>query len=113
MGSEFPHAGRVGSEISTTMETQMPGSQTQLKWEANALEKFNLMITRIPMFHRAIAKVVVQKKAQQNALDRGSPQVEEPDIVKAFFSEVPKAFYSLMVRLLDEAKFNYKNFEQK
>jgi len=56
---------------------------------------------------------VVQKKALQNAIDRGGCQVEEPDIVKAFFSEVPKAFYSLMVRLLDEADFNYKNYQAK
>ena len=85
--------------------------QTKLQWEQNALAKYNHMITKIPLFHREIAKVVVTKKAEQNAAQRGSAQVEEPDIVKAFFSEVPKAFYSLMVRLLDEAKFNYKNSE--
>ena len=81
---------------------------TQLKWEDKASGKFNQMITRIPMFHREIAKVVVVKKAEQNAVQRGSSFVEEPDIVKAFFSEVPKAFYSLMTRLLDEAGFDYK-----
>ena len=82
----------------------------ELKWEQNAQDKFNYMITRIPLFHREIAKVVVQKKAQQNAVGRGAAMVEESDIVKAFFSEVPKAFYGLMVRLLDEAGFNYKEY---
>lgn len=91
----------------------MSTTQAQLKWESGALAKYNGMITRIPLFHREIAKVVVQKKALQNAIDRGGCQVEEPDIVKAFFSEVPKAFYSLMVRLLDEADFNYKNYQAK
>ena len=91
----------------------MSATQLQSKWENAALGKFNYMITRIPLFHREIAKVVVTKKAEQNAAQRGSSQVEEPDIVKAFFSEVPKAFYSLMVRLLDEAKFNYKNYNSK
>jgi hypothetical protein len=86
---------------------------TQLKWESGAAAKFNRMITRIPMFHREIAKVVVTKKAEQNAAQRGSLNVEEADIVKAFFSEVPKAFYGLMVRLLDEARFDYKSHEQK
>jgi hypothetical protein len=86
-------------------------SQSQLKWEDGALTKFNFMITRIPMFHREIAKIVVQKKAQQNAFERGAAEVEEADIVNAFFSEVPKAFYSLMVRLLDEANFNYKRYK--
>ena len=82
--------------------------QTQLQWEPAALGKFDRMITRIPLFHREIAKTVVKKKAAHNALGRGSSFVEESDIVKAFFSEVPKAFYSLMVRLLDEAGFEYK-----
>ena len=91
----------------------MSTTQSELKWENGARGKFNHMITRIPMFHREIAKIVVTKKAQQNAVERGSSQVEEPDIVKAFFSEVPKAFYSLMVRLLDEANFNYKNYDLK
>ena len=86
---------------------------TQFQWEEKALNKFNFMIARIPLFHREIAKIVVRKKAEQNAAGRGAAMVEEPDIVKAFFSEVPKAFYSLMVRLLDEADFNYKDESKK
>lgn len=92
----------------------MTTTQTsQLKWEGTASGKFDHMITRIPMFHREIAKIVVQKKAQQNAIQRGASVVEEADIVNAFFTEVPKAFYSLMVRLLDEAGFDYKLIYQK
>lgn len=100
--------------VTPNVEINMTTTQTQqLKWEDNALIKFDHMITRIPMFHRDIAKIVVVKKAEQNAAQRGSILVEEADIVKAFFSEVPKAFYSLMVRLMDEAKFDYKNYESK
>ncbi len=89
----------------------MTTAQTQLQWEKISLERFNNMIVRIPLFHREIAKQVVQKKAQQNALDRNAAMVEESDIVRAFFSEVPTAFYSLMIRLLDEVGFNYKEYE--
>ena len=91
----------------------MPDIQTQLKWESQSLEKFNTMIRKIPLFHREIAKQVVTKKAQLNAHERGSDQVEETDIIKAFFSEVPKAFYSLMIRLFDEVDFNYREYEPK
>ncbi len=91
----------------------MSDIQTQLKWEAESLEKFNTMIRKIPLFHREIAKQVVIKKALLNAQQRGSDQVEESDIVKAFFSEVPKAFYSLMIRLFDEVGFNYREHEPK
>ena len=86
-------------------------TQTQLEWEKQALLKFNNLIERIPLFHRKIAQQVVHKKAQMNAQRRGALQVEEPDIVGAFFSEVPLAFYSLMVRLLDEVGFDYKAYE--
>ena len=85
--------------------------QPQLEWDKEALSKFNLMIEKIPLFHRKIAQQVVHKKAQLNAQERGASIVEEPDIVRAFFSEVPFAFYSLMVRLLDEVGFNYKEYE--
>jgi len=37
--------------------------------------------------------------------------IEESDIVSAFFSEVPKAFYSLMIRLFDEVGFTYNEKE--
>ena len=85
--------------------------QTELEWDSQALGKFNLMIEKIPLFHRKIAEQVVHKKAQLNAQERGSSIVEESDIVRAFFSEVPFSFYSLMVRLLDEVGFAYKEYE--
>ena len=88
-------------------------AQARIKWEEVSLRKFNTMIERIPLFHREIAKKVAFKKAELNAIERGSSLVEESDIVQAFFSEVPKAFYSLMIRLLDEVGFNYKDFASK
>lgn len=87
--------------------------QDKLEWEPQALSKFNQMIEKIPLFHRQIAQQVVHKKAMINAQERGASVVEESDIVRAFFSEVPKAFYSLMVRLLDEVGFNYKAYDPK
>ena len=87
--------------------------QTNIKWDEIAYEKYQLMITKIPLFHREIAKQVVDKKAVINAVERGSSKVEEGDIVRAFLSEVPMTFYSLMVRLFDEVGFQYKRFESK
>ena len=88
----------------------MTNPQAKLEWESEALKKFNNMIERLPLFHREIAKLVVQKKAEINAQERGANTVEEPDIVQAFLTEVPKAFYSLMIRLFDEVGFDYKKF---
>ena len=53
---------------------------------------------------------MVNKKAEQGARARGSAMVEEMDIVKAFLTEVPKAFYSLMVRIMGEVGFDYKKY---
>ena len=82
--------------------------QTTMPWEKIAREKYNKMLRLIPIFHRGIAQEVVNKKAELNAQERKSAQVEEIDIVRAFLSEVPKAFYSLMIRIMDEVGFDYK-----
>lgn len=82
--------------------------QTTMPWEPSALAKYNKMLNLIPIFHRGITQEVVNKKAEQNARQRGSVQVEEKDIISAFMTEVPKAFYSLMIRIMDEVGFDYK-----
>ena len=83
---------------------------TTMKWDLQALAKYNRMLNLIPIFHRGLAQEVVNKKAEQNAIDRASAQVEETDIVAAFMAEVPKAFYSLMIRIMDEAGLDYKKY---
>ena len=91
----------------------MQEKTASITWEPKALEKYELMISKIPLFHRNIAKIVVDKKALSNAQERGSGLIGEKDIVDAFFSEVPKAFYSLMIRLFDEVGFDYTEQEPK
>lgn len=82
-----------------------------LKWEEESLKRFNDVIERIPIFHRNIAKEVVIIKAEINAKERKADMVKEADIVQAFFTEVPMAFYSLMIKLLGDVGFDYKKFE--
>ena len=86
-------------------------TQTQCEWEKTARKKYESMIAKIPLFHREIAKQVVDKKAVINAQQRDSELVEEPDIIRAFLSEVPKTFYSLMIRLMDEVGFDAEKYE--
>jgi len=88
----------------------MVSIQTNMQWDSVALGKYNKMLNLIPIFHRRIAQEVVNKKAEQDAQARGSAQVEEMDIVQAFSTEVPKAFYSLMIRIMDEVGFDYKKY---
>ena len=86
----------------------MSNTKTQLNWDTEAKRKYEEMIRKIPLFHREIAKQVVDKQAVINAQERGASQVEESDVVRAFLSEVPNTFFSLMIRLFEEVGFEYK-----
>jgi len=79
-----------------------------MDWDTKTQEKFKLMISKMPVFHRRIAEEAVTLKAQENARERGVSQVEEADVISALFSDVPKPFYSLMIRLLEDVKFDYR-----
>ncbi len=79
-------------------------------WEIKTKDKFSLMISKIPVFHRHITEEAVVKKAQDLAKVRNCAQVEEQDVVAAFFSEVPAAFYSMMIRLMEQIGYDYKKF---
>jgi len=81
-----------------------------MDWESNTQEKFNLMISKIPIFHRHITQEAVTKRAEEIACQRNSPQVQEQDVISAFFSDVPSPFYSMMVRLLEQAGFDYRKY---
>jgi len=81
-----------------------------MDWEPKTKEKFGAMISKIPVFHRRITEEVVTKKSEEIAQSRNSGQVQEQDVVGAFFSDVPSPFYSMMVRLLEQTGFDYKKY---
>jgi len=81
-----------------------------MNWEVSTKEKLDLMISKIPVFHRHITEEAVTKKAQENAITRGARQIEEQDVINAFFSDVPSPFYSMMIRLLDQTGFDYRKY---
>ena len=79
-----------------------------MNWDPNTQERFKLMISKMPVFHRRIAEEAVTLKAQENANARGAAKVAEEDVISALFSDVPKPFYSLMIRLLEDTGFDYR-----
>lgn len=81
-----------------------------MSWDIKTQEKFNFMISKIPLFHRRIAESVVKKKAEENARQRNAQLVQEEDVISAFFSDVPTPFYSMMVKLLEQSGFDYKRY---
>lgn len=79
-------------------------------WEEATREKFKLLISKIPIFHRSITEETVTKRAEENAALRKVSQVQEEDVIAAFFLDVPSPFYSMMVRLLEQTGFDYKKY---
>lgn len=79
-------------------------------WETATESKFKLLISKIPVFHRHITEATVIRQAEAVARARNSSQVQEQDVVAAFFSDVPSPFYSMMVRLLGQNGFDYKKY---
>ncbi len=79
-------------------------------WEAQTQNKFKILISKIPVFHRRITESVVSQQAQKIATRRNCSQVEDQDVIAAFFTDVPSPFYSMMVRLLGQNGFDYKKY---
>ncbi len=81
-----------------------------MTWEKNTEENFKKVLAKLPIFHRHMTEVAATAKAEENAKARGSRIVEEEDLLRAMFSEVPLQFYSLMIRVLEHVGFDYKKY---
>lgn len=79
-------------------------------WNQVTQEKFKLMLSKMPLFHRRMAEGAAARRSEKNAEVRSAPCVEDADVIAAFFQEVPKPFYSLMIKLLEDVGFDYKKY---
>lgn len=77
-----------------------------MNWNKETEEKFKLLLAKLPFFHRHIAEEVVRRKAEELAAQRGSGEIEQEDLSKAFLSEVPEVFRNYLNDLLKEAGLN-------
>jgi len=81
-----------------------------MEWNTQTQSKFQLMTSKIPLFHRRLTEEAVIKRAEESAIKRGAKLIEEEDVITAFFSDVPSPFYSMMVRLLEQTGFDYRKY---
>jgi hypothetical protein len=84
----------------------------EIEWSHNAKEIFSKVIGTLPQFHRSIAERLVKESAQDLARSRGSQLVQEEDLIRAFFQEVPPAFKGMMKRLFQRLRIDYSQFVQ-
>ncbi|MBM3246141.1 MAG: DUF2621 family protein [Candidatus Omnitrophica bacterium] len=81
-----------------------------MEWETTTQNRFKEMVAKIPLFHRRITEEAVINRAEEYAKKRNAAQVQEQDVISAFFLDVPSPFYSMMVRLLEQSGFDYKKY---
>jgi len=82
----------------------------KMTWEKSTEENFKKILAKLPIFHRHMTEVAATAKAEEIAKARGSRMVEEEDLLRAMFSEVPLQFYSLMIRILENVGLDYKKY---
>ena len=79
-----------------------------MNWDKKTEEVFLTACSKMPLFHRTIAKKLIKESAEEIASQRQSQQVEMEDLVKAFFKEVPPAFVGMAKRLLKDVGIDYE-----
>jgi len=83
----------------------------ELNWNPETQEKFKALLLKLPLFHRKMAESMVSEKANELASSRGASAIEEEDLVKALFAEVPKVFLDQMLGLLKEVGIDYEKYK--
>ena len=91
-------------------QKERPMSDSNISWDTQVKEKFDIFISKMPLFHRRIAEKLITDEAIANANKRNSLIIKEEDLLIAIFSGVPTPFYTMMIRLLDELSFDYKKY---
>jgi len=79
-------------------------------WDENAQTIFDTVIGNLPQFHRSIAEQLVKESAEMIASKREASKVEEEDLIRAFFNEVPPAFRDMMCRLFQQLDIQYQQY---
>ncbi len=82
----------------------------EIIWSKGAKEKFDKITENLPQFHRTIAQQLIKGKSEELAKGRGSGEVEDEDLITAFFQEVPPAFKEMLQRLLNQLNIDYSKY---
>ena len=82
----------------------------EIIWNGETKSKFDRIIENLPQFHRTIAEQLIKRKSEELAEARNSQEVEDKDLVVAFFQEVPPAFKGMLQRLLSQLNIDYSQY---
>lgn len=82
----------------------------EIIWNGETKSKFDRILENLPQFHRTIAEQLIKQKSEELAEARDSKEVEDKDLVVAFFQEVPPAFKGMLQRLLSQLNIDYSQY---
>jgi hypothetical protein len=81
-----------------------------LIWEKEAQEKFNLILEKIPIFMREVARDKVSQKAEKLAQAANRTEITEKDLVDAFFKATPFGFHGPMKSDMESIGLDYTKY---
>jgi CRISPR/Cas system-associated endonuclease Cas3-HD len=82
----------------------------EMNWSPKAKEIFDKVISNLPQFHRSIAERLVKESAEEIAKNKNMTEVQEKELVEAFFKEIPPAFKDMMKRLFAKLNIDYEKY---
>lgn len=87
--------------------SEMNNLNEKIVWESAVEEKFEKLLNKMPVFLRGVAREKVSKKAFELAVAAGHAQINEKDMVDAFFAETPFGFQGLLKNDFNEFGIDY------
>lgn len=83
---------------------------SEINWNPKAKEIFDKVISNLPQFHRSIAERLVKESAEEIAKNKSMTEVQEKELMEAFFKEIPPAFKDMMKRLFTKLNIDYEKY---
>jgi len=81
-----------------------------INWDKETESKFEQMIEKVPVFMRPIAQGTVLKKAEELAQKGNRTEMNEKDLVDAFFAVTPGGFYGPMKVDMEDLGIDYTKY---
>ncbi len=82
----------------------------KIVWPSEIQQKFDLMIDKVPVFLRGMARQKVLEKAESLARQSNRTQLTLKDLIDAFFEATPFGFHGPMKSDMQELGIDYEQF---
>jgi len=81
-----------------------------LAWEPSARNKFDQLINKVPAVMQGLAKNKVSQKAEELVSKDGRNEINEKDMVDAFFEATPFGFHGPMKTDMEAIGLDYTQY---